>query len=137
MCSDIHSTTWHRLKNNQQETQFKNYCLIYPQSAEADYPTTNEHAFEGYLWIDSTWQESQKMLRQSPWLKNLPRKTIQGPPSDYKLRRNQKDGGLSTLESLAYWLEDENQPAQAKELLQFFQIFQDAFLKARLAGLLK
>jgi len=77
------------------------------------------------------------MLRQSPWLKNLPRKAIQGPPSDYKLRRNQKDGGLSTLESLAYWLEGENQPATAKELLQFFHIFQDAFLKARLAGLLK
>ena len=137
MCSDIQSNTWHRLKNSQQEAKFKNYCLIYPQSADAECPAVNEQTFEGYLWIDSTWQESQKMLRQSPWLKNLPRKTIQGPPSDYKLRRNQKDGGLSTLESLAYWLEGENQPATAKELLQFFHIFQDAFLKARLAGLLK
>ncbi len=77
------------------------------------------------------------MLRQSPWLKNMPRKTISGPSSTYKLRRNQRDGGLSTLESLAYWLEGQKQPMQAQELLQFFHIFQRAFLTARQAGLLK
>ncbi|MEY8248779.1 MAG: tRNA-uridine aminocarboxypropyltransferase [Bermanella sp.] len=137
MCSDVHATTWHRLKNQPLASQFGDYCLIYPHSAGADAPPINEEAYAGYLWIDSTWQQSQKMLSQSPWLRHLPRKTMQGPASGYKLRRNQKEGGLSTLESLAYWLEAEKRPAAAKELLQFFHIFQDAFLKARLAGLLK
>ncbi len=77
------------------------------------------------------------MLRQSPWLKNMPKQTIKAPKSTYSLRRNQKEGGMSTLESLAYWLNGQKHTKQAEELLQFFQLFQDAFLKARQAGLLK
>ena len=48
------------------------------------------------LWvIDGTWQESQKMLRQSPWLNNLPKVKIgtienQTQSSQFVLRRNQK-----------------------------------------------
>jgi len=141
MVSDAQCDTWHRLKNEQLAHKFQDYCLIYPDPENTDSKRAgtevNAQNYEGFLWIDSTWQQSQKMLRQSPWLNQLPKKTIKGPASTYKLRRNQKDGGLSTLESMAYWLISENQPEQAQELLQFFQTFQDTFLKVRLAGLLK
>jgi DTW domain-containing protein YfiP len=140
MVSNAQHDTWHRLKNDQLAHRYQDYCLIYPdqniserQSSNAE---INEQDYKGFLWIDSTWQQSHKMLRQSPWLNELPKKTITGPASTYKLRRNQKEGGLSTLESMAYWLMHENQHEQAQELLQFFQTFQDTFLKVRLAGLL-
>ncbi len=141
MISNVQHDTWHRLKNNQLAHKYQDYCLIYPDQENTDLNRDDIEVvaqdFKGFLWVDSTWQQSQKMLRQSPWLNQLPKKTIKGPASTYKLRRNQKDGGLSTLESMAYWLISENQPEQAQELLQFFQTFQDTFLKVRLAGLLK
>ncbi len=132
----MQSSTWHRLKNKQQEIEFQHYGLIYPDP-ENSAAIVNTQNLDGYLWIDSTWQESQKMLRQSPWLQNLPKININGASSNYRLRRNQRDGGMSTLESMAQWLMTQNKPEQAEELLQFFQLFQDAFLKARQAGLLK
>ncbi len=141
MISNVQHDTWHRLKNEQLSQKYQDYCLIYPDHENTQNITTdneiNNQDYKGFLWIDSTWQQSQKMLRQSPWLNKLPKKTIVGPVSNYKLRRNQKDGGLSTLESMAYWLKSENKHEQAQELLQFFQTYQDTFLKVRLAGLLK
>jgi DTW domain-containing protein YfiP len=92
---------------------------------------------EGFLWIDSTWQESHKMMRQSPWLRNIQRHSIKNTNSTFRLRRNQTQDGLSTLESLAYWLSEQNHHEQASALLQHFQNFQEAYLNARQDGLLK
>ncbi len=136
VCTDVQTNIWHRLKNEQLESKFQHYGLIYPNPDNTT-PIVDTPNFKGYLWIDSTWQESQKMLRQSPWLQNLPKISIDNVNSDYRLRRNQREGGMSTLESMAQWLKIQNQPEQAEELLQFFQLFQNAFLKARQAGLLK
>jgi DTW domain-containing protein YfiP len=144
----IHSSSWHRLKNPEFEEQFKHFALLYPANTEpstSNQPLTDtcttpdeDHShIEGYLLLDATWQQSQKMMRQSPWLAALPRVSIDAPPSQYRLRRNQSEQGLSTLESLAYLLIEQNQRNCGLELLQFLQCFQDAFLKARQAGLLK
>ncbi len=52
--------------------------------------------------IDSTWQQSQKMILQSPALQALPKvKLVHLPKSQYELRKNQKPMGLCTLESVA------------------------------------
>lgn len=62
------------------------------------------------LWVvDGTWQEAQKMLRQSPWLNNLPKVKIatnndsgsedSATKSQFSLRRNQR--GLSTIEAIS------------------------------------
>lgn len=141
--TNIQSTTWHRLKNTQQAAQFAQYGLLYPvdenQASEFHQPNAqaSQPTIEGLLIIDATWQQSQKMLRQSPWLKDLPRVGIETQTSQYTLRRNQQDKGLSTLESLAYWLIEQNQRNCGQELLHFLQTFQAAFLKARQAGQLK
>ena len=144
--TDIQSATWHRLKNTQLENAFSNYALLYPADeletntdASIQYqaqPQTTQST-KGLLIIDATWQQSQKMLRQSPWLKNLPRVSLGSIQSQYQLRRNQQDQGLSTLESLAYWLIEQNQRNCGQELLHFLQTFQTAYLKARQAGLFK
>lgn len=56
------------------------------------------------LWvIDGTWQEAQKMLNQSPWLKAMGKVKIQASTgqeleSQFLLRRNQQ--GLCTMEAI-------------------------------------
>lgn len=141
--TNIETTSWHRLKSSELEKQFKHYALFYP--GEDTSTSNNTHAtteqdhneIQGYLILDATWQESQKMMRQSPWLAKLPRVSIKAPQSGYRLRRNQSQQGLSTLESVAYWLIEQNQRNCGLELIQFLNCFQDAYLKARQAGQLK
>lgn len=50
------------------------------------------------LWlIDGTWQQANKMLRQSSWLQQLPSLQLSEYDSQFSLRRNQQ--GLCTMES--------------------------------------
>ena len=143
IATNIHTTSWHRLKSSALEEQFKHYALFYPEDKAVAVNNTHtttpqdHNEIEGYLILDATWQESQKMMRQSPWLGRLPRVSIKAPDSQYRLRRNQNQQGLSTLESVAYWLIEQNQRNCGLELIQFLNCFQDAYLKARQAGQLK
>lgn len=157
-CLGINSTMWHRNKNNELEAKFQGYALLYPdQNSSQMKPQTKikgaisytQHqssspiSATGYLWLDATWQQSKKILRQSPWLDALPKYSISAhllhtlPTSQYSLRRNQTPEGLSTMETFAYWLYEQNQPNQAQDLLNFFKQFQIAYIKARDAGLFK
>jgi DTW domain-containing protein YfiP len=83
------------------------------------------------LWvIDGTWQEAQKMLRQSPWLKAMPKVKIvppEGQPleSQFQLRRNQQ--GLCTMEAIEAAVKCRSEIA-AKSLQQNFILFQDTLL---------
>ena len=83
------------------------------------------------LWvIDGTWQEAQKMLRQSPWLKALPKVKIkpnqaQVIESDFKLRRNQQ--GLCTLEAIEAAVIIPA-PLAAQALNRNFHLFQNTLL---------
>lgn len=152
-CLKIESTVWHRLKNKELENTFKDFALLYPEEktrkTDSD-PLTSSFKSQnptlipkGFLWLDATWQESRKMLRQSPWLDKLPKYKISAhtgkdlPESQYILRRNQTSEGLSTIETFAYWLHEQNQPNNAQDLLNFFNQFQSAFLKARNSGQFK
>nr|WP_263859188.1 tRNA-uridine aminocarboxypropyltransferase [Shewanella algae] len=52
--------------------------------------------------LDATWQEAGKMYRQSPYLQSLARVELQVEQgSAFRLRRNQRQGGLCTLECIA------------------------------------
>jgi DTW domain-containing protein YfiP len=83
------------------------------------------------LWvIDGTWQEAQKMLRQSPWLKAMPKVKILPPEghileSQFQLRRNQQ--GLCTMEAIAEAVKCRSEIA-AKSLQQNFILCQDTLL---------
>jgi DTW domain-containing protein YfiP len=83
------------------------------------------------LWvIDGTWQEAQKMLRQSPWLKALPKVHIQTAEGEFlksyfKLRKNQQ--GLCTLEAIEAAIAYQA-PLAAQALKRNFHLFQNALL---------
>ena len=152
-CLHVPSSSWHRLKNQQQANLFKGYHLLYPcdntdntnnqtddltpktltstldQTAES-----TKHGIKGLLLLDATWQESQKMMRQNPWLMQLPKFSLATIESQYRLRRNQSESGLCTLESLAHALQALNHRQSSQDLLQFFHIFQSAYLEARQSG---
>lgn len=76
-----------------------------------------------YLLLDGTWQEAQKMFRQSSELQQLP--LIELPPanSQFELRRNQQQGNLSTLEVVALLLQCLGENEQVDPLLQCLQRF--------------
>ena len=83
------------------------------------------------LWvIDGTWQEAQKMLNQSPWLKALPKVKILAPEgqaleSQFQLRRNQQ--GLCTMEAIEAAIKCQS-PTAAQSLQQNFSLCQNALL---------
>ena len=83
------------------------------------------------LWvIDGTWQEVQKILRQSPWLKALPKVHIQPAEGEvlesyFKLRRNQQ--GLCTLEAIEVAISYQV-PLAAQTLKRNFHLFQNTLL---------
>ncbi len=71
--------------------------------------------------IDATWQQSQKMILQSPALLALPKvKLVHLPKSQYELRRNQKPMGLCTLESVAEALSEMGYPEVKTHLMNTF-----------------
>jgi len=81
------------------------------------------------LWVvDGTWQEAQKMLRQSPWLNSLPKVKITSHcDSQFVLRRNQR--GLSTLEAIAAAsTSTRHSSSAAQTLMNNFSLFQNTLL---------
>ncbi|SJL85083.1 tRNA-uridine aminocarboxypropyltransferase [Vibrio palustris] len=78
-----------------------------------------------FIIIDATWQEAQKIVRKSPWLKALPFVALstQGMQSQYQLRRNQQSGHLCTLEVASVLLKEMNEPVIAKQLTAFLDEF--------------
>jgi DTW domain-containing protein YfiP len=70
-----------------------------------------------HLWvIDGTWQEAQKMLNQSIWLKSLPQISITSVESQFVLRRNQQ--GLSTMEAIEWAIRDSFPNHNSAEILK-------------------
>lgn len=154
-CFNVPSIQWHRLKNKQLQQKLNGYALLYPAEPEKaelntlitkhGQPLTQQRhePLKGYIWLDATWQESRKILKQSPWLNALPKYSISThsdydlPSSQYSLRRNQTSEGLSTMETFAYWLYEQNQIQSAQDLLNFFNHFQATYLSVRNSGLFK
>lgn len=134
----IKAFTWHRL-NTTLERQLDQHILLFPDDdlIDSNAPTIPWHPEQSILILDGTWQETQKMLRQSSWLKTLPRYSLRQQTSNYSLRRNQKPDGLSTLEALAYYLGEQGHTKDRQELLQFFSKFQVQYKQLQNTGQLK
>jgi DTW domain-containing protein YfiP len=110
------------------------HFLLFP--AEDSQPISQLKKRITHLWvIDGTWQEAQKMLKQSPWLQNLPKISITSATSQFVLRRNQQ--GLSTMEAIEWAIRDSelahksihNAPHNSADTLKFnFNLAQNQLL---------
>ncbi|WP_345841014.1 tRNA-uridine aminocarboxypropyltransferase [Shewanella algae] len=68
----------------------------------ATWPQDVAQNLNSLVILDATWQEAGKMYRQSPYLQSLARVELQAERgSAFRLRRNQRQGGLCTLECIA------------------------------------
>lgn len=80
-----------------------------------------------FVLIDATWQEAQKMYCQSPELQNLPLLALSGledlDSSLYDLRKNQKGGGVSTVQTAEACLRASGDVESADKLNKYFLRF--------------
>ncbi len=72
--------------------------------------------------LDGTWRQSRSLLRQNPWLLQLPRFTLASPPpSLYRIRQPHSPEQRSTLEATCLALGQlESRPAHYEPLVQAF-----------------
>ena len=121
--------TWSRTQDQTQLDIPPDTILLYPGEHETisnaclhDSNATQSHCT--YLLLDGTWQETQKILNKSPFLKNLNRLSITPSyESRFLLRKNTR--GLCTFEAVIEIIKIQNMLIEAKNLSVFF----DQYLK--------
>ncbi len=76
----------------------KKAALVFP-CKEPRVSSTRLMQYEYFVILDGTWQEARKMFNRSEYLKQAELVSLNDPkPSEFRLRRNQIEGGLSTAE---------------------------------------
>jgi DTW domain-containing protein len=79
--------------------------LLYPGSESADCKEVSLDARSTIIVVDGTWSEAGKIVYRNPLLKSFPRVSFaEVIESKYRIRKQPKQGCLSTLESLAHLL---------------------------------
>ena len=83
--------------------------------------------YQHIILLDATWQLAHKIYKQSAYLQTLPSiQLADAPPSQYQLRRNQREVGWCTAEIAIMLLQLCQQPAAAAQLQQLFSQFNHA-----------
>ena len=82
--------------------------------------------------LDATWQEARKMVRQSPYLRQLPVLSLAPTrPSSYTLRRHQSPGHLSTAEAVTEVLAQSGDTIQSEMFATYYHRFLTHFQASR------
>jgi DTW domain-containing protein YfiP len=107
-------------------------CTLSPCDTVLVYPTDDQPLVEdiqpigNFILLEGTWQEARKIYNRSPYLRRFPAMRIGTENgSAYRLRRNQKDGGLCTAETVIEILRLKGQFKLAESLFERFVSFQD------------
>jgi len=126
----VERVLWERVNPNKDLTRLienNEAVLLYSKaksSSAASRPRLTIEAYENIIIIDGTWQESNKIFNQSSYLKNAAQFTLNtANASLYKLRANQPEGGLCTIECIIEVLRLKGQHKMATELSLKFEQF--------------
>lgn len=107
-------------------------ALLYPhpQARNLDQLAPNEYP-EHLIVLDGTWAQASSMYRANHWLHELPHLLIRpSQESNYRIRRQPKEGCLSTIEALVQALRIlEPETQDLDELLRVFDQMVDCQLK--------
>jgi len=100
---------------------------------------TPEHAKDGPVVLivpDGNWSQAQRTARRDPDAREATRVTLPsgGEPSRYRLRRNPREGTLSTIEAIGRALAILEGPEVAQELNRVFELFVARSLTLRSSG---
>jgi len=97
-------------------------ALLYPAS-EGESVESVEN-FETFIVLDSTWQESRKIINKSPYLKTMPKVSLSsGRTSNFQRRKNQVPGGLCTAECVLELLKLKGRIELAEQLEKEYEHF--------------
>ena len=93
-------------------------CLEHPDHVAVFYPSPSSKPMESHLadfrrhnykhliFVDATWRKAFKLWQLNPWLQALTCWCFAAPPpSRYQIRKAKVENSLSTLEAVAYALE--------------------------------
>lgn len=120
---------WERVNPNKNLVRLieNNDALLLYSNGEAEVDESSPirvDDYENIIIIDGTWQEAQKIFNKSPYLKKAPQFTLQTTKDSlYKLRRNQREGGLCTVECVIEVLKAKGNNDLASELALKFEEF--------------
>lgn len=98
-------------------------ALLYPhpQARNLDELTCEDYP-EHLIVLDGTWAQASSMYRANEWLKGLPHLVIRPQiESNYRIRRQPKEGCLSTIEALVQTLQTLEPETQG--LPQLLEVF--------------
>tara|TARA_R110001592_G_scaffold54017_2_gene165515 strand:- start:11868 stop:12377 length:510 start_codon:yes stop_codon:yes gene_type:complete len=108
---DVEIITWKRKVPDERLVHLlatKQAALLFPKQ-DSDLVNKDLKCFEYLVILDSTWQEARKMFNRSGYLNQAERVSLSiTKPSEFKLRRNQIEGGLSTIECVIQILRQYN-----------------------------
>ncbi len=127
LADSCHTTVWKRTEPDPviaAGLSATDTVLVYP--ADDGQSVESLDGVRNFVLLDGTWQEAQKIYNRSPYLKRFPVLKIKGEgQSVYRLRRNQKDGGLCTAETMAEILRIKGYTGLAEQLLERLVDFQN------------
>lgn len=86
----------------------QDYALLFPgDDAVVLSEQVQTSSFRCLIVIDGTWKKAKKLLLLNPWLNDLPKVSFnQSLVSEYQIRSTSVQGGLSTIEAVAYSLNE-------------------------------
>ena len=120
----VERIVWERVNPNKTLTGLieNNEALLLYSKGETSSAIIED--YENIIIIDGTWQESQKIFNQSAYLKSAAQFTLKTEKnSSYKLRNNQPEGGLCTIECIIELLKMKGHNKIASELALKFKQF--------------
>jgi len=81
------------------------------------------------ILIDGTWRKAKKILLSNPWLQDLTHLTLASDhQSQYGIRQTSVEGALSSIEAIAYCLE-QLEGTEPEPLLALLGAFKQSFTK--------
>ena len=140
LCPNIELEVWQRKKPVKSIVRAmlegRNVVLVYPKPENREFVENGgDGMFKAadaeklfFVLLDGTWQQADKIYRQSPELQAL--KSITITPRDrsrFQLRRNQKDTGLSTVETAAEIFQMLGFSQDSSSILSYLQLYQARF----------
>ncbi len=79
--------------------------LLYPSPDARDLRTDPPRGPVTLVVVDGTWHHAKTLLRENPWLHDLPKVAfVPDRPSEYRIRREPRDDYVSTIEAMVHAL---------------------------------
>lgn len=108
-------------------SQLKNPILFFKNEHATPLENENSESYkkiDGIIFIDGSWDKAKRIYFQSKVLQKLKTLSLHRPElSQYKIRKSPIEGGLSTIESVAYSLEKITNDKSFQNLLPpFYQM---------------